>query len=487
MSLQNNGIVAERIHYFSKMTELNNLGHALAIQPHQFEGKMMQLFSTKSYFSDNPLSSIAWKEGAREEISSNEFEWRMKGANARHLVVLENVEPSSNLTLGKGRTTFRVKLDQSWYGVGDVITPGTSGHRYQCRIQEDPVPHGNGFVYVVRLVSDNFNDFIPQALVQAGQKWIKLFSTYGEGDVRDGTTQLATSYKFRGSLGKLRKHYSVTDYVAEQVLAVRMQDSKGKVHDKWMNYCEVEFWQQWYREVERAYWYNRKATTVESSTGRNVDSFAGIHQQLESSRQEYYTELTARLLEDFLMDVSYSRVKPGSRKKIRVFTGEVGMLLFHRAMQDLLDKRGWMIGDSVKAAQSVKSEYSPNAYAVGYQFVEYIMHNGTSLELVHNPIYDDTEINTEIDPITGKPVESMKFTFLDFSGEGDDSNIKIVDKKDGFKFGYQAGLVSPYGPAKGGLMSHAGEFYSMHVSKETAIKIHDFTKCGQLIFKRVSA
>ena len=24
MSLQNNGIVAERIHYFSKMTELNN-------------------------------------------------------------------------------------------------------------------------------------------------------------------------------------------------------------------------------------------------------------------------------------------------------------------------------------------------------------------------------------------------------------------------------------------------------------------------------
>ena len=50
---------------------------------------------------------------------------------------------------------------------------------------------------------------------------------------------------------------------------------------------------------------------------------------------------------------------------------------------------------------------------------------------MQNPLYDDREINFEIDPITGFPVESQRMTFLDFSGEANKSNIKIMNKKDG--------------------------------------------------------
>ena len=59
------------------------------------------------------------------------------------------------------------------------------------------------------------------------------------------------------------------------------------------------------------------------------------------------------------------------------------------------------------------------------------MANGAELELIHNPLYDDREINFEIDPITGYPTESMRFTFLDFSDEGNavPGNIKYMKRK----------------------------------------------------------
>jgi hypothetical protein len=66
----------------------------------------------------------------------------------------------------------------------------------------------------------------------------------------------------------------------------------------------------------------------------------------------------------------------------------------------------------------VQSDVHTNALEAGYQFVKYNMANGASLELIHNPLYDDREINFEIDEVTGFPIESQRITFLDFSGEG---------------------------------------------------------------------
>lgn len=468
------------------MTELNHLGRALMIKPHVFEGKMNQLFSAQNYYSDNPLSSIAWSMGAEKEITSNTWEWEMKGANERPLTVIEKVETSAKP--GFGRTVFKIKGDEDLFVPGDVISPGTSGQRYQSRVMEAPVKNGNGWVYTLRLVSDNFQDFVPVNLLEAGQAWAKLYSTYGEGDTEDGSTHVSGTIALQDSLGKFRKHYKVTDYVAEQVLAVKVPDSKGSYHNSWINLTEVEYWRQWYRELERAFWYNKKARSIENVTGRSVDSFSGILEKLNDSHIHYYSELTAKLIEEFLMSIFYSRVKPGSRGNLKVFTGEYGMLLFNRAMQDLMQKRGWVLANSnFNPVESVKSEYHSNAYSVGYQFLKYKMHNGAELEVVHNPIYDDRSVNFEIDPITGYPVESMRFTFLDFSGENGESNIQLVSKKNGYKFGYVAGLVNPYGANKGSLMSHSGEFYSMHVSKQCGVHIQDITRCGELRLKRNAA
>lgn len=475
-------LVTKEMQWNANMTEQSHLGRSLLAKPHKVLGKMDQLFSASNYYSDNPLSSMLY--GNKEEtIGGTEWEWELKGANTRPLVVVENVEPTAEVTPGKYKKTFRIKLDENWYLPGDVIHPGTSNKKYQCRIMDEVQRHGEGWVYTVRLMSDDPNAFLPVQFIQPGQQWGKLYAQYEEAAEQSGSTQFSLPISLRNKMSKIRKQYRITDYASTEVLAVGVPDSKGKLHQAWMKYAEVEYWQQWYREIERLAWYSRSTDTVMGGNGRPVRSGPGIQEQLEDSHIHRYNTLTATLIEEYLMDIFYSRVKPGKGRQIKAFTGEYGMLQFHKAIQDWADKSGF-VKNIEEFTNKTSSEYHENARQAGFQYVKYSMANGSVLELVHNPLYDDREINFEIDPVTGKPTESQRFTFLDFSGEGKDSNVKMMNKKDGFAFTYIEGLYGPYGPKKGGTSAHSGSYYEMHVEKSCGVHIHDITKCGELILDR---
>jgi hypothetical protein len=477
-------LITKEMEWSANMTEQSHLGRALLAKPHKFIDQMDQLFSAQNYYSDNPMSSMLMGNKKTEEtIAATEWEWDLKGANTRPLVVLENILPASDTTPGKFRRTFRIKLDENWYVPGDVITPGTSNKRFQCRIMDEVTRHGDGWIYTVRLMSDDPALSLPVKYLAPGTQWAKLYSQYEEAAEQSGSTQYSLPISLRNKMGKFRKKYKVTDYASTEVLAVKVPDSKGKYHDSWIRYAEVEYWQQWYRELERGYWYSRSTDTVIGANGRPVRSGPGIQQQLEDSHIHRYSHLTTKLIEEYLMDIFYSRVKPGKGRAIKGFTGEYGMLAFHRAVQDWMNKSGFIKNFEV-FSNKVGSPYHTNALEGGFQFVKYNMANGTSLELVHNPLYDDREINFEIDPITGFPVESQRITFMDFSGEGNKSNMKLINKKDGFAFTYIEGLYGPYGPKKGGSSAHSGSYYEMHVEKSCGLHIHDVTRCGELILSR---
>ncbi len=186
------------------------------------------------------------------------------------------------------------------------------------------------------------------------------------------------------------------------------------------------------------------------------------------------------------MDIFYSRVKPGKARRIVGWSGEYGMIQFHRAIQDWNKKNGFI--QTIDAAGSVTKEMSDlnrNALGAGFQFVKYRMANGAELTLVHNPLYDDREINFEIDPVTGYPIESQRITFLDFSGHGDNgTNIQLINRANSFKLAYVVGLHGPYGPVNKGFSAHAGDYYEMHVQAQKGIHIEDVGRCGELILSR---
>lgn len=478
-------LITKQMEWNANMTEQSHLGRALIAKPEKLLDKMDQLFSAQNYYSDNPMySMLMGMPNGKKEISSTEWEWDLKGANTRPLVVIENVEPVSSTTPGKFKRTFRIKLDENWFLPGDVIHPGTSNKKYQCRIQDEVQRHGDGWVYTVRLMTEDAQAFLPVQYLQPGTQWGKLYAQYEEAAEQSGSTQFSLPISLKNKMSKARKQYKITDYASTEVLAVKIPDSKGGYHDSWMRYADVEYWQQWYRELERMAWYSRSTDTVIGSNGRPVRSGPGIQEQLEDSHIHRYTHLTTKLIEEYLMDIFYSRVKPGKGRQIKGFTGEYGMIQFSRAIQDWVDKSGFVKNIEVFQNGKIKSEYHTHALEAGFQYVKYNMANGSSLELVHNPLYDDREVNFEIDPITGFPVESQRFTFLDFSGEGGKNNLQLVEKKDGFAFTYIEGLYGPYGPKKGGTSAHSGSYYEMHVEKSCGLHIHDITKCGELILSR---
>lgn len=470
--------------WMANMTELNHLGKALLLQPQKMMGVLDTLFSAQNYYSDNPMLSLLMGSKNEQIVDGLEWEWDMKGADTRPLVIVENIIPT-NTTPGKFKSTFQIKLDENWFIPGDVITPGAADKRYQVRIVDDPQRQGDGWVYTVRLMSDDDNFFLAPTYLTPGTQWSKLFSNYEEGAEQSGSTTFSTTISFRNRLTKYRKQYKITDYASTAVLAVKIPDKTGKLHDSWIRYAEVEFLRQWYRELERAIWYSRSSNTVIGSTGRPVRSSAGIEEQLVDSHREPYSVLTAKFIEEYLMDIFYSRKKPGEGRNIKAFTGEYGMLQFHRAVTDELSKKGFLTEVSNNFVEKSSSSYHTNAMSYGYQFTKYKMANGATLELIHNPLYDDREINSEIDPITGFPIESQKFTFLDFGGDMNSSNIKLKKKKDGDAFGYVCGMYGPYGPSsKASTPVHAGDYYEMHIEAHKGVEITDPTRCGQLYLAR---
>ena len=475
-----NKLVVRQMPWHANMTERNHLGAALIAKPDVFESKMTQLFTAQRY-SDNPLTAML--STTAKNSNSTSWEWELRGATTRPLVLTENLSAAVTYP-GKGRTSFQIRLDEDWYLPGDVIFPGTASKKYQVRIQSKDGKNQKGAIYTVRPMSDDFNFYIPSQYLAVGTPWAKLFSQYEEAGEQSGSTQYSLPINLANKMGRYRKMYEVTGDAANEVLAVKIPDSRGKFHDAWIKYAEVEYWEQWYRELERGGWYSRSTDTVLGANGRPIYSGPGIQEMLEDSHVHRYSVLSARLVEEYLMDIFYGRIKPGKGRSVKAFTGEYGMIIFHRAIQDWAEKKGFIQVVDQYIVDKTQSAYHANALQAGYQFVKYRMANGAELELVHNPLYDDREINFEIDPITGYPVESMRFTFLDFAEGQKGPNVQWINKNNGFKLGYVHGLQTPYGPVNKGSMAHSGDYYEMHVQKQFGIHIEDVTRCGELILAR---
>jgi hypothetical protein len=482
MAILNNKFIIKSMPWHANMTEMNHLGAALAIKPSVFKGKFNQLFSTQLY-SQNPLETLRsmGSVGTREEVNT-QWEWEMKAANTRPLVVVENVEPVQ-AAYGKFGVPFKMKLDEDWYLPGDYIFPGTNDKKLQVRIQEKIGKRGNGYLYVVQTTGKGVS--IPAKYLNPGQQWTKLFSKYEEAAEQSGSTQYALPVMLTNKMSRFRKTYKVTGDVNQQVLAIAIPDSSGGFHDSWIKYAEVEYWNQWYREKAIADWFGYQDDgDVLGANGRPINGGPGIQEMLASGHRWNTNFITGKGFEEYIMDIYYGRVEFGMRN-VKCFTGEYGLLEAHRFMTDMMVRHGFTYyGANFNPTERVKSPYHENAYSYGFKFTQWRMPNGSTLEFIHNPLYDDKTLNFEIDPVTGYPIASMRYTFLDFTDGKNGNNIELVHKKNSFKNWYVAGGTTPYGPNVKGLGSHAGDYYEIHVQEQCGVHIQDVTRCGEIILTR---
>lgn len=474
----NSKLLIKKMPWHANFTEKGHLSRALLAKPHMMEGAVRRMFSSLNY-SENPLTAIATNIGAVTEIGNDEWTWMLRGASVRPSVWtgLPINTPQGNLG-----QEFEIPVSENFWVAGDIVHPGNP--EYQVRVQRNAERRGSNWVYRVALVNTDQTKTIPSRYLQRGVAWSKLYSKYEEGSEQSGSTTYALPVTLRSKLSRLRKHFTVTGDAHDEVLAVGLVDPKdGTKYRTWFKYAEKEFWMQWYREMEMNNWYSRSNNRLAGSTGRVVDSGPGIQELLEDSQRHVYSKFTGKLLEEFLMDVSYGRISPGASRKFRVFTGEYGMLLINRAAKNMLGETGLTILDS-HFIEKASSTYHSNALSFGGQFTHLKLSNGIEVDVVHNPLYDDRTIHTDIDPETGYPYESMRMTFLDFGTDNAESNIKIVKRTGAMKLRYVDGMTSPFGDNVNTRASHAGDYYEMHVHDKCGVQIDDVTACGELIAKR---
>ena len=451
---QRYGVAAMPWH--ANMTEMNNLSAGLMTAPQKIKPHMDHMFSSLIY-SDNPLSRMLM--GNPEILDHYSYEYSVMGPDRRPLTIVEDLIPASVTKPGSGRSLIRIKADIKDFVPGDVIAP-LGIEKYQCRIQKEVEPHGNGYIYTIRYSEDSILRYVPKKYFKPNVKWVKLYSVYAEGEKQSGSIQYSTPYTLQGRMSRLRKKYKVTGDVVDETLAINLPVAGGGSTSSWIRYAEAIYWKQYYSEWETLFWKSKYNDTVKNADGRPVYQGSGVLEQLEESVREGYNVLSASFFDEYLMDVLYAKISPGQTKVIEGYTGTYGFLEFNRVMNDLMDKRGWiMTGQNFSPVKATSSKYHTNAYSIGAQIVEYKLANNIILRMNHNPTYDDKSINLDINPLTGYPTQSGRFTFLSLAGKnGMNNNIRLVKKRGAFRSNYILGLASPWGANKG-VATHSGDYY----------------------------
>jgi hypothetical protein len=455
-------------------TEMNHLAKAGLVTREKLSRKLERQFIARKNMY-NPMQAYGAANPKNiKKLTQDVVEWELMGASDRPLIVMEDVAPT-DLRKGIGKSIFELKLDTNWWKVGDVIAPANK--KYLLRIQVAPYKSGKGSVYGVMMHEDDQALYLPNTYVTVGSRFSKLFSTYGEGSDSAGSIHFAMPFSLKTQTSVIKKEYKITgDAHLKGILEIALMDETGKVHDsKWINYADAEFKAQFAREKEMLIWYGRESNTTPDTTGRPVRTGAGIEQLMESGHLHYYNKLTTKLIQEYLMDIFYNRVGFNSRHVV-AYTGEYGALALHSALDN--DANKFLTQDTSIINDASGSEFNSNAKEFGRQFVRYRGPNGIVFDIKYNPCYDDTSKQWLIDPVTGKPAESQKFTFFDLTDKSGDNNLFLLQGVK--KSGYVSGLTTPYGASQGAMMSNSEDAYTMIEYEECGVQMIDVSRCGQL-------
>lgn len=201
---------------------------------------------------------------------------------------------------------------------------------------------------------------------------------------------------------------------------------------------------------------------------------SGLLEQISPANVRYYTTLTAELLEDYLFDLCYNILGTNERKFIAL-TGEMGIREFDRVLKE-----------KVATFNLIDTKFisgSGQELTLGGQFTTYKMTNGIELTLKRCPLFDNMEMFRQLHPLTGKPLMSYTFMFVDLgSRDGQANVVKVCRKGREFVQWTTGGSVIPsgYGNSINTLRSNSRDGYQVHFLGEEGIMLRNPLSCGIL-------
>lgn len=453
-------------------------------RPHVFENTITKIFSSETnLFTGKLLTNMTGdKVGGSMEIDNEVYRWTLQGAEEKFAHVLENVE-SSNAAVGINLTPFKLKLDLNYYAMPDVLFG--IDNEYPIAILEGPIPDGTGFIYVCRLQGDNPTLFVPQSMLVPGSEFNKVWtSVASEYNGVFGTQQYPNSFKLESQVGAFAQKFTVTDKAWREEGRLKIEfmytvDGKTTKATRFLPMAEAKMWDTLHRSMEAQLVYGKKQTQA-GPDGYWTKTGPGMRQQLRDSWVQYYNgPLSISDLKDYLLDIFITRKDEQQRRTVAM-TGTLGAQLFHDALVAL--SNGFLKVDTTWINKIASPVETPHL-AYGAQFTRYNGPHGVTIDLMVNSQYDSREYCKRMHPqYPNLPVDSARYTFMDFGTSEGVNNIQMLKVKDTYRWGYVSGTHTPTGPVKGGQAGALKAGYDMFCEGTAGLWIKDITRCGEYIW-----
>tara|TARA_R110002012_G_scaffold100312_1_gene238941 strand:+ start:8921 stop:10357 length:1437 start_codon:yes stop_codon:yes gene_type:complete len=458
---------------WSGLTTENHLGSVFAQEPTLVSNIISRVFGLNQYAGMDYFLSIGG--GEQELPDDNDFEWLLKGDDEKALPIMSTITSQ-----GANGATILLVLGEKYFAKTDklVLDDGETA----LRVMEEPYAQGMNWVYPCRTMVFS-SSAVADSLLTAGSRVSKEYSpqertlnrTYGE-------TSYTSPFKMRNSMSFLSKTYTVPGNMHQRPLVIEMLDPKSNKTSKiWTQYAEWEFICQWAKEKERMLWFsksNKQANgtyNMMGDSGTPIIEGAGIREQISPSYKFNYNEFTIDFLEDVLLNLSIN-ILPEDQRHFVAFTGERGMVQFHRALENHAARFQPLDSKRVGGA-------GQNLSFQG-QYREYMGPQGIRFTLVHLPLYDN-EVRNRIAHPKGGHTESYRYTILNMGTSGGEKNIKRVYPKGRKELMWHvAGSTSPLGPntsfSKGSASAVDG--YQLFAQAQQGVLIANPMSCCELIY-----
>lgn len=465
---------------FSGLTESNHLANAYLTEPTKMEGVLAYAFGQTN---NNVINMLTGGLGNVEYTTNRQYKWDVHGQTEIAVKIVESVADAQP---GIGGSTFLLKLEENHYEASDNLRLDDGS---MIRVQEEPWQDGNAYVHVC-VMADTDKDYISSTVLTAGSQVSKMYSTVEEYSDKGGGTHYSTPVQLINQLTTLRKHYDVSRNASKEVMILELRDPENpkKTTKLWTKLAEWTAMGQWQKEIDRSMIYTQfnsspvGKTIIKGQTERPVYHGAGIRQQISPANIQYYNNLTYTLLDDFMLKLSYASDAWGGDQQFVAFTGKMGMREFDRAIGAEQNRRGITVTDNGTFITGSGDSLTLTGH---FKTVEFL--NGVKLTVKQFDPYDDLVHNRELHPITKRPVESYRFTILNFGSKNGSSNIKKVSLQDSENaMWHVAGSTDPYaGVAKSisTMRSSSKDGYRVEFLTECGIKLDDPTSAGELIFR----
>lgn len=481
-----NNLVLYRGKWFSDLIDTNKISAASQQNPYQVSTVLSYVFGTKDAGYSTSLDMLTGGLGNVLTIDQPSFEWNVMVDTDRAVTIRDakwnGQSITDTTTAGLGNTPITLYLEDDWFTTGTILE--FDNREFQVRVANPPYQDGSLWVYTVFMADGNPASYVPAEYLKPGKQVSRLASAYEEYSEEGDILNYNTQFKMRNYLTTIRLNWDITGSAYSTVMAIALKDpATGKTSYLWADYQEWLGLREWYKRMERMLVYMKTnvnkdgSCNLKGTNGRPVYIGSGLLEQIAPSNRRYYTKLTAELLEDFLFDLSYNCLGTNERKFVAL-TGEMGLREFDRILKEKVSTMNLM--------DTVFVTGSGDNLTFGGQFKTYKMTNGIELTLKYFPLYDDATYNRDLHPVTLKPKESYRMTFLDLGRRDGEANVvKVVRKDREFVCWSTGGAVLPSGYArdKNTLRSNGKDGYTTFILGEVGIMLRDPRSSGELIME----